>query len=84
MGILIHNISGDGTPDYMPHDYVLRVNSKVIVRFQHVRCDGLAECLRAAADAVDAAGEGREAYERARAAADNFDPFTAQKAEGQS
>lgn len=80
MGILIHNISGDGVPDDAPHDYVLRINSDVITRFQHVRSEGLAECLRRAADAVDAADEGKAAYDRARARADAFDPFSEQRA----
>ena len=79
MGILIHNITGDGVPDDAPHDYVLRINDRVICRFQHVRSEGLAECLRRAADAVDAKGEGKAAYERARVVSDAFDPVVQSK-----
>ena len=34
-------------------EYEVRINSKVICKFTHVRENGLAECLRKAADAVD-------------------------------
>jgi hypothetical protein len=40
-----------------PHDYEVRINRQVITRFQHRREDGLAKCLRLAADAVDEARE---------------------------
>lgn len=51
MSIIIQNVSeqyGKGT-----QDYVLRINQKVIARFQHVYEDGLAECLRKAAKAAE-------------------------------
>ena len=34
-------------------EYEVRINSKVICKFTHVRENELAECLRKAADAVD-------------------------------
>ena len=38
------------------HDYVVRVNSsRPIAHFKHRRDLGISECLRAAADAIDAA-----------------------------
>lgn len=41
-------------------DYEIRVNQKVIGRFQHTRSyNGAAQCLRDAADALDASGEDR-------------------------
>jgi len=58
MPVIIENISPHDRPDSQPHDYRLRINAKLITNFQHVRDRGLAECLRAAADAVDA---GRQA-----------------------
>lgn len=51
----INNISPPGTPDDQPHDYVVRINHQPpLARFKHVRNLGAAECLRAAADAIDA------------------------------
>lgn len=35
------------------HHYRVQINDKVICEFDHVRGDGLAECLRKAAAAVD-------------------------------
>lgn len=53
MAIIIHNISGDEfSPNGLNH-YEVRINHKVIATFDHVRADGLAECLRIAADAVE-------------------------------
>ena len=51
MSIIITNISeGEGIPDR----YVVRVNQDLICYFDHTRtADGLAQCLRDAADAVD-------------------------------
>ena len=65
MPVIIENISPRDRPNSQPHDYRLRINAKLITNFRHVRDRGLAECLRAAADAVDAllsepqASEGR-------------------------
>ena len=39
--------------DDRPSTYELRINSKLVVTFKHERVAGLAECLRAAADAVE-------------------------------
>lgn len=35
------------------HNYEVRINSKVITTFTHIRRDGLATCLRKAAVAVE-------------------------------
>ncbi|MFZ2403700.1 MAG: hypothetical protein WAW41_01085 [Methylobacter sp.] len=37
------------------HDYELRINGRLIAKFQHAREEGLAECLKKAAKAVDMA-----------------------------
>lgn len=42
--------------DTAEHDYLLAVNAEHIVTFSHRRDEGLATCLRRAADAMDAAG----------------------------
>lgn len=52
MPVIIENISPHDRPDSEPHDYRLRINGKVIAHFRHVRERGLAECLRAAANAA--------------------------------
>ncbi len=49
--IVINNI--DKNPRNIgPHQYVLRINAKEICSFSHNREDGLATCLRKAANAV--------------------------------
>ena len=49
--IAIFNVSnGDTTKK---QTYNLQINNDLICTFQHFRSDGLAECLRSAADAVD-------------------------------
>ena len=54
MSIIITNISDDQMTTGV-QNYVLRINKKVICYFKHNRSyNGLAECLRDAADAVDA------------------------------
>ncbi|ORE90691.1 hypothetical protein ATO13_22266 [Stappia sp. 22II-S9-Z10] len=66
MSIIITNISERGTPDNIRHRYRLQINTETIVDFEHVRCNGLAACLREAARAVEASGhdeEWREALE---------------------
>jgi hypothetical protein len=35
------------------HEYKVQINYKVICKFKHLREEGLAVCLRKAADAVD-------------------------------
>jgi len=51
--IAIVNVSPPGTHPGDFHTYELKINRRVITRFQHRRLDGLAQCLRAAADAVE-------------------------------
>lgn len=62
MALIIQNVTPnprDRGNDEL-HDYVVRVNSsRPIAHFQHRRDLGAAECLRAAADAIDAAREAR-------------------------
>lgn len=55
MSIKIENVSKDGRSNSDVHSYTLEANKGLTVSFEHVRDDGLAACLRAAADAVDAA-----------------------------
>jgi hypothetical protein len=47
------------------HGYKVQINDRVICTFEHVRESGLAECLRRAADAVEASGT-TEAGDRKR------------------
>ena len=55
MSVVITNVS-DHNGDTEISDYVVRINcDPPIATFEHWRRDGLAECLRRAADAVDAA-----------------------------
>lgn len=57
MPIIIENITGwvTNAPIQKSHAnyYRLRVNNEEITAFHHVPNDGLAECLRRAAEAVD-------------------------------
>lgn len=56
MALWIQNVTKGKRPDTEPHDYVVRINwEKPLATFQHVRSFGAAECLRAAADAIEAA-----------------------------
>ncbi len=61
MSIIISNI----TKDHIPHgvnEYVVCINRKEICRFEHFRThDGLASCLRDAADAVEDYDRDKEA-----------------------
>lgn len=53
--IIIVNISPPGLPKDGLHYYEVRINRKVIGRFTHpLEIDDAAQCLRDAADAVDA------------------------------
>lgn len=58
MSIIISNVTrGDKLYDNSAeHDYEVRINHKHIVDFSHRRNEGLAVCLRRAADAIDAQG----------------------------
>lgn len=62
MPVIIENLSPPDLPDDATHEYRLRLNMAEIVRFSHRRDEGLAECLRRAAEAVDAAGETRVVF----------------------
>lgn len=56
MALWIQNISNPVPSDDEPHTYIVRVNQNPpLAGFQHVRNRGAAACLRAAADAIDAA-----------------------------
>jgi hypothetical protein len=53
MAVIIQNVS-EG-PMTGLQQYIVRINSDpVVATFEHIREDGLAECLRKAADAVEA------------------------------
>lgn len=50
----IQNVTPGERPDNEPHDYVVRINREPPLGvFRHVRDLGAAECLRAAAVAID-------------------------------
>lgn len=52
----IQNITPAYRPDDQPHDYVVRINNHPpLATFRHVRNEGPAACLRAAADAIERA-----------------------------
>jgi len=55
MSIIITNISEDHGIEYGKgrQRYVLKINSKELVEFEHNFNAGLSECLRAAADAFE-------------------------------
>lgn len=52
--IAIVNITRPGADPAGNHLYEIRINRTPVARFRHVRAKGLAECLRAAAAAVEA------------------------------
>lgn len=52
MSIIITNVSKHDDLAGL-NDYVVRINQREVGRFQHIRKEGLAACLRRAADAVD-------------------------------
>lgn len=55
MSVIISNISRHNDTRGL-NQYEVRINrDPVIANFEHVRSEGLAACLRRAADAVDAA-----------------------------
>lgn len=54
MSIIIQNISPEGAPLTGTNKYRVRINQTVICEFEHDRqVNGLAKCLRDAADAVE-------------------------------
>lgn len=54
MALWIQNVTPDDRPDTEPHEYLVKVNHKVLASFRHVRAEGAAECFRRAAEALDA------------------------------
>ena len=52
MSIIIQNMSTNNSPTG-EHSYELRINREVIAGFTHMREEGLAACLRRAADAAE-------------------------------
>lgn len=52
--ITIQNITPDYDENEYGNDYVVCINGRLICELTHDRPDGLAACLRKAADAVDA------------------------------
>lgn len=56
MGIFIQNIKPRPPRASGVHMYKICINSNLIAFFDHKREDGLATCLRKAAEAVDKAG----------------------------
>lgn len=61
MSVIINNVSTHDDLEGV-NDYELRINRKLIATFSHVRKNGLAACLRRAAEAAEAA-ERRERSE---------------------
>jgi len=58
MSIIIQNVSDERAAKYGVNNYIVRINKKVICEFTHDRrINGLAQCLRDAADAVVAENE---------------------------
>lgn len=55
MPVIIENHSPRNLPDDAEHSYLLKINAKHITWFRHRRDEGLAECLRRAAEAVERA-----------------------------
>lgn len=56
--LAIVNVSPEDAPLFGINQYEVRINHRVIARFEHDRQPGgAADCLRAAADAVDKARE---------------------------
>lgn len=61
MAVIILNVTestGRGVYGVGEQHYLVRINYKVICEFTHNFEDGLAVCLRKAADQVEEAGEG--------------------------
>ena len=60
MPVIIENVSPRDLADDKLHSYRLRINSEVIAIFPHRRDEGLAECLRRAADSAERIGADKE------------------------
>jgi len=59
MAIIIRNVSNNVAPTGR-QKYELRINYELICKFSHIREEGLATCLRKAADAVERAEKKRD------------------------
>ena len=65
MSIVIQNVSSDDAPMRGDNNYLIRINNSVICNFKHDRKPGgLSQCLRDAADAVDAVGKNKMDVDR--------------------
>lgn len=53
MSIIIKNVSPSHVKDNEPNEYILRINDRIVAEFEHIRDDGLAVCLRKAAEALE-------------------------------
>lgn len=64
MALWIQNITDDPlVSDDELSDYAVQINNAPpLATFQHRRIDGAAACLRAAADAIDAQGQGADQH----------------------
>ncbi|MCK9578786.1 hypothetical protein M0R01_04885 [bacterium] len=51
--IKIINVTKDDSNIYGENDYEVWINTRLLTSFKHFRKEGLAMCLRKAADAVD-------------------------------
>lgn len=54
MALWIQNVTDGDKGDDELHDYRLMLNERELCRFQHIRSHGAADCLRHAADALEA------------------------------
>tara|TARA_R110000850_G_scaffold48912_2_gene120945 strand:- start:4668 stop:4940 length:273 start_codon:yes stop_codon:yes gene_type:complete len=62
MSIIISNISDESAPMSGTNSYEVKINRELILKFTHNRQhDGLAQCLRDAADAIDEHSEDKKA-----------------------
>jgi len=52
VSVIITNVSENDDLEG-ENDYILRINDRVIASFKHIRSEGLAACLRRAADAAE-------------------------------
>ena len=50
--ITITNVT-PALPLTIPHTYAIKISGTVLAMFQHNRCDGLATCLKKAAEAIE-------------------------------
>lgn len=55
MSLWVQNVTDGDVSDDQLHQYRLMLNKTELCRFDHIHEHGAAECLRAAAEALDAA-----------------------------